>query len=47
MGQNCSTKFRMLKNSSELRSSSTLSGSMKSTGGGAAGAGCPRNAESV
>jgi hypothetical protein len=47
VGQNCRTKFRMLKNCSEVFSSAGVSGLMKSTAGAALGAGWPRNAESV
>ena len=46
VGQNCRTKFRMLKNSSDVFSSSGVSGLMKSIAGAAVGAGWPRNAES-
>ena len=46
VGENCSTKFRMLKNSSDFLSSSGVSGLMKSIAGAAVGAGWPRNADS-
>ncbi|MCY1238672.1 hypothetical protein D9M72_514240 [compost metagenome] len=46
VGQNCRTKFRMLKNSSDFFSSSGESGLVKSIAGAAAGAAPPRNAES-
>ena len=46
VGQNCSTKFRMLKNCGEVFSSAGVSGLMKSMAGAALGAGWPRNAES-
>ena len=45
-GQNPSTKLRMVKNSGEVLSASGLSGLMKSTAGGAGGAGLPRNCDS-
>src|ERR1700716_3431247 len=45
-GQNCRTKFRMLKNCGEVFSSAAVSGFMKSMAGAALGAGWPRNAES-
>ena len=47
VGQNCKRKFRMLKNSSDVRSCSGVSGLMKSTFGAAGGAGVPRNCERV
>ena len=46
VGQNCSTKFRMLKNCGEVFSSAGVSGFMKSMAGAALDAGWPRNAES-
>ena len=41
VGQNCKTKFRMLKNSGDVRCSSGVSGLMKSTVGAAGGRGFP------
>jgi hypothetical protein len=46
VGQNCRQKFNTLKKPSELRSSSAVSGLMKSIFGAAVGAGCPVNCES-
>ena len=46
VGQNFSTKFRMLKNAGEVLSVSGVSGSMKSIAGAAFGRGVPRNSDS-